>query len=314
MVEFNKIAKKWQNRWEKEKIFKVVEDSKKEKFYTLEMWPYPSANGLHMGHARNYCIGDAYARFKRMNGFNVLYPMGYDSLGLPAENAAIKFKSHPKEFTEKAIKNFIKQQKSLGLSYDWDRVCYAHDPNYYKWDQWIFLKMFEKGLAYKKESNINWCPKCHTVLANEQVHNGKCWRHEDTEVEPKDLPQWFFKITDYAEELLNDIDKLTGWPEDVKMMQKNWIGKSKGVNIKFKIKDSDETFETFSTRHDTMYGMTFIVIAPEHPKVMEWVEGTKYEKPVKEFVEKVKKISAIETTSVEKREKRGRKNQFAVKG
>ncbi|MBU0471495.1 MAG: leucine--tRNA ligase, partial [Nanoarchaeota archaeon] len=286
MTDFNKIAKKWQDKWDQEKIFKVKEESKK-KFYVLEMYPYPSASGLHMGHARNYCIGDVYSRYKRMNGFNVLYPMGYDSFGLPAENAAIKAKSHPKKFTEAAIKNFIKQQKALGLSYDWDRMIMSHDPAYYKWDQWIFLKMLEKGLAYKRKSVVNWCPKCQTVLANEQVHNSRCWRHTDTTVELKDLEQWFFKITNYAEELLKGIDKLDGWAEDVKTMQKNWIGRSEGAIINFKIEESEKKLSVFTTRPDTFYGITFLVYAPEHPDVMELVKGTKYETKVKEFVKKV---------------------------
>ncbi len=236
---FNKIERKWQKEWAKKKIFQVKDNIKgKEKFYVLEMFPYPSGSGLHMGHAFNYTIGDIYARFKRMNNFNVLYPMGYDSLGLPAENAAIKAGQHPKKFTENAIKNFIKQQKSLGLGYDWSRIVKTHDSNYYKWDQWIFLKMFEKGLAYRKKAPVNWCKKCKTVLANEQVHNGKCWRHEDTEVEIKHLEQWFFKITKYADELLKDAEKLK-WPERIKIMQKNWIGKSYGTEIMFEVETPD---------------------------------------------------------------------------
>src|SRR3990167_9505599 len=200
MIDFKRIEKKWQSKWDKEKIFRVKENKKK-KFYVLEMYPYPSSSGLHMGHSRNYVIGDAYARFKRMQGFNVLYPMGFDSFGLPAENAAIKNKSHPKEFTEDAIKNFIIQQKALGLSYDWSRKIESHSAYYYKWDQWIFLKMFEKGLVYRKKAPVNFCKECNTVLANEQVHDGKCWRHKDTDVEVKHLEQWFFRITKYAEEL-----------------------------------------------------------------------------------------------------------------
>ncbi|NQU98076.1 leucine--tRNA ligase [Candidatus Woesearchaeota archaeon] len=287
MANFNKIAAKWQKEWEKAKIFKVKEDSKKKKFYVLEMYPYPSASGLHMGHARNYCIGDAYARYKRMNGYNVLYPMGYDSFGLPAENAAIKAKSHPKKFTEASIKNFIKQQKALGLSYDWSRMVTSHDPDFYKWDQWVFLKMYEKKLSYKRKSVVNWCPKCKTVLANEQVHSGKCWRHTTTEVEVKDLEQWFFKITKYADELLKDIKKLKGWAEDVKTMQENWIGRSEGALMDFKIEKSNKKLSVFTTRPDTFYGITFLVYAPEHPDVMELVKGTKYEKDVKKFVRKV---------------------------
>ncbi len=302
--EINAIERKWQKAWEDAGIFKVSEDPKKKKYYVLEMYPYPSGSGLHMGHARNYCIGDAYARFKRMSGFNVLYPMGYDSFGLPAENAAIKAKSHPKIFTEKAITSFIRQQKELGLSYDWSRMVASHTPEYYKWDQWIFLKMFEKGLAYKKKSIVNWCPKCDTVLANEQVHNGKCWRHEDTEVEVKDLEQWFFKITQYAGELLKDIDKLKGWADDVKAMQRNWIGKSKGAEINFKIEGSDKKITVFTTRPDTFFGITYLVYAPEHPDVMDLVRGTKYEKPVKEFVRKVVLEDRFMRTA-EDREKEG---------
>ncbi len=234
-VNFKKIEKKWQDRWEKKKIFQVNEKSGKKKFYVLEMFPYPSGSGLHMGHAFNYVIGDIYARFRRMQGFNVLYPMGYDSLGLPAENAAIKEGIHPKKYTEASIKNFIRQQKELGLSYDWNRLVKSSDPSYYKWDQWIFLQMLKRGIAFRKKAAVNYCSKCRTVLANEQVHDGKCWRHEDTSVEIKQLEQWFFKITDYADELYEDIDKLKGWPEDVKAMQRNWIGKSHGIEIDFEI-------------------------------------------------------------------------------
>ena len=301
---FRAIAPKWQKRWADKKIFKAVEDSKKKKFYVLEMYPYPSASGLHLGHARNYVIGDVFARFKRMNGFNVLHPMGYDSFGLPAENAAIKEKSHPKVFTEQAIKNYVKQQKALGLSYDWDRMIYSHNPDFYKWDQWIFLQMYKKGLAFKRSAAVNWCPKCNTVLANEQVHSGKCWRHEDTPVEIRDLSQWFFKITHYANELLKDIDKLKGWSEDVKQMQRNWIGKSKGTLIDFHIEGSDKKFSVFTTRPDTLFGITFLVYAPEHPDVAELVGGTEYEEKVKKFVQKVVLEDRFERTAEDK-EKEG---------
>lgn len=303
-MDHKKIESKWQKKWEDSGIFKVGEDPKKPKYYVLEMFPYPSGSGLHMGHAFNYTIGDVYSRLKRMQGFNVLYPMGYDSFGLPAENAAIQANIHPKKYTEKAISMFISQQKSLGLSYDWSRMVSTCTPEYYKWNQFLFLKFMEKGLVYRKKAPVNWCPECKTVLANEQVHDGRCWRHEETEVEQRDLEQWFLKTTKYAEELLDDLEKLE-WPERIKIMQKNWIGKSEGVNIKFKIKGSDETIETFTTRHDTMYGMTFIVIAPEHPKVLKWVKGTKYEKQTLEFIEKVKKENMIERTTTEKKEKRG---------
>ena len=286
MADFNKIATKWQDKWEKSQIFKVVEDPKKKKYYVLEMYPYPSGSGLHMGHARNYCIGDAFARYKRMQGFNVLYPMGYDSFGLPAENAAIKAKSHPKIFIEKAVKNFIKQQKGLGLSYDWSRMVASHTPEYYKWDQWIFLKMLEKGLVYKKKSVVNWCSKCNTVLANEQVHNGKCWRHEELDVEEKSLEQWFFKITEYADELYDDIDKLTGWEEDVKLMQKNWISKKEWIDIDYEIEGTDKKVTVSTTRPDTNFGATFVVIAPEHPLLSkeENLVPEKYRAAVDEYI------------------------------
>ena len=219
MVHLN-IQKKWQKKWDENKVFEVKENSSKKPFYVLEMFPYPSGSGLHMGHALNYSIGDIYSRFKLMNGFNVLHPMGFDSLGLPAENAAIKVGTHPKEYTENSIKNFILQQKALGLSYDWSRIINTSSAEYYKWDQWIFLKLYEKGLAYKKQSPVNWCPECDTVLANEQVQNGKCWRHTDTFVEVKNLTQWFFKTTHYVEEL-NDFSKIENWPSLIKKSQKN---------------------------------------------------------------------------------------------
>ncbi|MBW6442167.1 alpha/beta fold hydrolase [Patescibacteria group bacterium] len=237
--EFKKIEEKWQKKWDKEKVFEARELNKKKKFFLLEMYPYPSGSGLHMGHAFNYTIGDIYARFKRMQGFNVLYPMGYDSFGLPAENAAIKEKTHPKKYTENSISNFINQQKALGLSYDWSRILWSHNPEYYKWNQLFFLKFLEKGLVYRKKSPVNWCSKCNTVLANEQVRDGKCWRHGDVDIEIKNLEQWFLKTTNYADELLNNLDSLD-WPEKIKVMQKNWIGKSKGVEINFEIRNPDK--------------------------------------------------------------------------
>ncbi|MBD3304544.1 leucine--tRNA ligase [Candidatus Woesearchaeota archaeon] len=306
-TDFNKISKKWQKKWAEAKIFEAKEDPKKRKCYVLEMFPYPSGSGLHMGHAFNYIIGDVYARFKRMSGLNLLYPMGYDSFGLPAENAAIKAKTPPKEFTTKAITNFIKQQKSLGLSYDWSRVISTCQPDYYKWNQYFFLKFMENGLVYRKESPVNWCPECSTVLANEQVHDGKCWRHKETEVEKKFLEQWFIKTTAYAEELLDKIPELD-WPERIKIMQENWIGKSYGVTLKFDVMDEKgkkiDEIKTFTTRPDTSYGITYLVLAAEHPKVTEWTKGTKYEKPVKDFIKKVEKQSIIERTA-EGKEKNG---------
>jgi leucyl-tRNA synthetase len=233
-TDFNKIEKKWQEKWEEKKIFEVSESGKKKKYYVLEMFPYPSGAGLHMGHALNYTIGDIFARFKRMSGFNVLYPMGYDAFGLPAENAAIKAGEHPKKYTEKSMKNFIQQQKALGLSYDWSRLIATCDPEYYKWNQYLFLKLLENGLVYRKKSAVNWCPKCDTVLANEQVHGGMCWRHEDTPVEMKQLEQWFIKTTKYSDELLEKVGGLQ-WPDRIKTMQENWIGKSHGTEIDFEI-------------------------------------------------------------------------------
>ncbi|MFA5992579.1 MAG: leucine--tRNA ligase [Candidatus Pacearchaeota archaeon] len=296
-INFAQIEKKWQKKWEQDKIFEVKE-GKGKKYYVLEMFPYPSGDGLHIGHAFNYIIGDIYARFKRMSGFNVLYPMGYDSLGLPAENAAIKAKIHPREYTEKAVANYIRQQKELGLSYDWNRMVKTHDPEYYKWDQWIFLKLFEKGLAYRKKAPVNWCPKCDTVLANEQVHGGKCWRHEDTDVEIKHLEQWFFKITEYANELYDKVDSLK-WPERIKAMQKNWIGKSHGTEINFEI--NGENWPVFTTRPDTIYGVTFMVISAQHPRLMELVT-----KEQKSEVEKfLKKITSTSEKDMEELNKEG---------
>jgi len=301
-TDFNKIAAKWQQRWEKAGLFKAKEDIKRKKYYILAMYPYPSSQ-LHMGHLRNYSIGDVLARYKRMHGFNVLHPMGYDSFGLPAENAAIKNQVHPEEWTLKNIDTIRKQQKSLGLSYDWSREISSLNPDYYRWNQWIFLKLFEKGLAYKKKAPVNWCPGCKTVLANEQVEQGLCWRCKSV-AEEKELEQWFFKITDYAEELLSDLERLEHWPERVKTMQENWIGKSEGAEIYFKAKDSDVTFSTFTTRPDTVYGITAIVFAPENPLVLELIKGTKNEGEVNKFIEKVKKESILERASEEK-EKNG---------
>src|SRR3989344_2279784 len=282
MIGFKKIEKKWQEKWEKKKVFEVKEGKKK--FYVLEMFPYPSSQGLHMGHAFNYTIGDIYARFKRMKDFNVLYPMGYDSFGLPAENAAIQAKIHPKKFTEKAIQNFIKQQKALGLSYDWNRIISTCEPEYYRWNQYFFLKFLEKGLVYRKKATVNFCRKCDTVLANEQVHNVRCWRHKDVDVETKQLEQWFIKTTKYADELLK-VDKLE-WPERIKIMQKNWIGKSYGTEILFEI--NNEKWKIFTTRPDTIYGVTFMVISAQHEMLMELV-SEKEKKNVEKFLKNIKK-------------------------
>ncbi len=307
MVEdVKQIEEKWQKKWEESKVFKSEIDSKKPKYYCLEMYPYPSGK-LHMGHVRNYSIGDCFARFKRMKGFNVLYPMGYDSFGLPAENAAIKNKSHPRIWTEKTSEMVMEQQKLMGLSYDWDRLITSMDTDYYKWNQWAFIKLLENGIAYRKEAPINWCFNCNTVLANEQVEDGKCWRCHN-EVEEKNLEQWFFNIKKYAEELLQDIDdKLQNWPERVKTMQKNWIGKSYGTLIHFDVVDENgkkiDTISTFTTRSDTVFGITYLVLAVEHPKVLEWTEGTDREEEVRKFIKEVKKESIIERTAEGKAKK-----------
>ncbi len=295
-IDFKKIEDKWKLNWEKGKVFSTDEKSKKPKYYILEMFPYPSASGLHLGHALNFTIGDIYSRFKRMNGFNILYPTGYDALGLPAENAAIKEKIHPEEYTKNSIANFMNQQKILGLSYDWNRIVNTSDPDFYKWDQWIFIKMFEKGVAYRKKSPVNWCPDCRTVLANEQVHDGKCWRHEETEVEIKHLEQWFFKITDYADELFESIEKLN-WPVKIKSMQKNWIGKSRGVEIDFEIQG--KKWPIFTTRPDTLFGVTFMVVSANHQKLFDLVSETQ-KKEVEKFLKKIKSVSEKELESAEK--------------
>jgi len=297
MVEYEpqKIEKKWQERWEKDKIFEVKE-SKKEKYYVLEMYPYPSGK-LHMGHLRNYTIGDCFARFKRMKGFNVLYPMGYDSFGMPAENAAIDEGANPEEWTNSNIAYMKEQQKRIGLSYDWTREIYSHDPNYYKWDQWFFLKMFEKGLAYREDSYVNWCAKCATVLANEQAQGGKCWRC-NSDVEQRLLTQWFLKIRDYAEELLDGLN-VVEWPEKVKLMQRNWIGRSEGTIIKFPIVGEDRTVDIFTTRPDTLYGVTFMIYAVEHPDVKKWVQETEYEEEYQNLYNEVMKQDKFERTDID---------------
>ena len=302
-MDFAKIERKWQKRWKDAGIYRVNEGGRRgKKFYALEMFPYPSSSGLHMGHIRNYAMGDAYARFKRMQGFNVLYPMGYDAFGLPAENAAIKSRTHPKDYTEKAIAGIRKNQKALGLSYDWSRELATCYPEYYKWNQWVFLKMLKKGLAYKKEAPVNWCPRCKTVLANEQVEQGKCWRC-GREVAVRNLEQWFLRITKYADRLLRGLEGLE-WPESIKTMQKNWIGRSEGTLIEFPIVGEKDFIPIFTTRPDTLYGVTFMLYAPEHPNVMKLVKGTKYEKPVKDFVSRIMLEDRFERTAEDK-EKEG---------
>lgn len=293
--EFRDIEKKWQDKWDKDKVFEVKKNEKP-KYYVLEMFPYPSGAGLHVGHAFNYTIGDVYARYKKLKGFNVLHPMGYDSFGLPAENAAIKEGIHPSDYTTKSIENFIKQQKRLGITYDWSRVVSTCDEEFYKWDQWIFIQMFKKGLAYKKKSAVNWCPKCNTVLANEQVHNGKCWRHNDTDVEVKHLEQWYLKITNYADEL-NDFSQLKKWPSLVTKLQKNWIGKSYGTEVEFEI--NNEKWKVFTTRPDTLMGVTFLVISAQHQKLMSLVTK-EHKQEVQSFVKKQRSVSSEEIDKLEK--------------
>jgi len=293
---FSEIEKKWQKAWEDDNSFKC-EINDKPKYYTLEMFPYPSGK-LHMGHVRNYSIGDVVARYKKMNGYNVLHPMGWDSFGLPAENAAIKNNIPPNEWTWSNIANMREQLKSMGISYDWDREVATCHKDYYKWTQWMFLQLFKNNLAYKKKSYVNWCPSCQTVLANEQVVGGCCERCK-SEVGKKDLEQWFFKITDYADRLLSDIDRLKGWPEKVRTMQSNWIGKSIGAEVNFKVDGIDETLTVFTTRPDTIYGVTYMVIAPEHPIVPELIKGTENEAECKEFIKKMQFLNEIARTSTE---------------
>ena len=281
--DFAAIEKKWQKKWLDAGIFEPKE-TKARKFYALEMYPYPSASGLHMGHAFNYIIADIVARKKLMEGFNVLHPTGYDSFGLPAENAAIKAKAHPKAYTDEAIRNFMKQQKALGLSYAWSRMLKSHDPAYYKWNQYFFLEFYKKGLVYRKKSPVNFCIKCNSVLANEQVHSGRCWRHEDTEIEIRNLEQWFLKTTAYADELLERVEGLD-WPERIKAMQRNWIGKSSGSEIAFEI--NGENWKIFTTRADTLFGVTFLVVSAQHPKLMELV-SKEHKKEAEAFLRKIK--------------------------
>ena len=292
------VESKWQKTWAENDQYKTdTLDTSKPNYYTLEMFPYPSGK-IHMGHVRNYSIGDVVARFKKMEGYNVLHPMGWDSFGLPAENAAIKHGIHPHKWTMENIEDMKGQLKLLGLSYDWDREVATSTPEYYKFTQEIFLKFLEHGLAYKKKSFVNWCPSCETVLANEQVVQGQCERC-DSVVVKKDLEQWYFKTTQYAEELLQDLDTLDGWPEKVKLMQKNWIGKSTGAEIVFDIDGTDKSMTVFTTRPDTVHGVTYMVLAPEHDLVKELVAGTEYEADVDAFVAKMHTMTEIERTSTD---------------
>lgn len=293
----HELETKWQKVWEETKAFKTEIDENKPKSYVLEMFPYPSGN-LHMGHVRNYSIGDVVARFRTMKGFNVLHPMGWDSFGMPAENAAIKHGIHPAKWTLENIANMTRQQKELGLSYDWDREVTTCKEDYYKWTQWFFELFYKRGLAVKKKSAVNWCDSCNTVLANEQVIDGRCWRC-DSNVDKKDLEQWFFKITDYAEELLADLQELDGWPERVKIMQKNWIGRSEGLEFSFEAPELNEKIAVYTTRPDTIYGVTFVVVPPEHPIVAKILAANPAAAELKAFCEKVRHQSDLERTSSE---------------
>lgn len=295
---FKEVESKWQKIWKDNNQYKMdTAQTEKPNYYTLEMFPYPSGK-IHMGHVRNYSIGDVVARFKKMEGYNVLHPMGWDSFGLPAENAAIKHGIHPHKWTMENIEEMKEQLNLLGLSYDWDKEVATSTPEYYRFTQEIFLKFLEHGLAYKKKSYVNWCPSCETVLANEQVVQGACERCKST-VLKKDLEQWYFKTTEFAEELLNDLDTLDGWPEKVKIMQRNWIGKSTGADLVFDIDGTDKSMTVFTTRPDTTYGVTYVVLAPEHELVKELVAGTEYEADVEAFVQKMHTMTEIERTAAD---------------
>ena len=297
---FNEIEPKWQKYWEENKTFKATEDPsvpKEKRAYILDMFPYPSGAGLHVGHPEGYTATDIYSRFLRMNGYNVLHPMGFDSFGLPAENYAIKTGTHPYVTTQKNINNFRRQIKSLGFSYDWDREISTCDEDYYRWTQWIFLQLYKKGLAYEAHTPINWCPSCKTGLANEEVKEGRCERC-GTKVEKKNIRQWMLKITAYGDKLLKGLDDLD-WPESVKAMQRNWIGRSEGAAVFFKLEKSDDYLEVYTTRCDTLFGATYMVIAPEHPLV-EKLTTPEQKKAVEEYLEATKHKSDLERTDLAK--------------
>jgi leucyl-tRNA synthetase len=302
-----KIEMKWQKRWAEARVFETEADPSKPKYYVLEMLPYPSGT-MHMGHMRNYAIGDVVARVKRMRGFNVLHPMGWDAFGLPAENAAIKNNTHPREWTNKNIAEFQRVLRRFGFSYDWRREISTCEPEYYRWNQWFFLRMLERGLAYRKKSRVNWCPRCCTVLANEQVINGGyCWRHEDTLVESREIEQWFLKTTAYADQLLDDLKQLEGgWPERVILMQRNWIGKSQGAKVRFVVADvaGAEPIEVFTTRIDTIYGATAVILAPGHPLVSKLLEGSRTQAEATPKLAKMRQTS-VKTEDLATMEKEG---------
>jgi leucyl-tRNA synthetase len=291
------IEKKWQAKWEQDHVYKTEMDPNRPKYYALEMFPYPSGN-LHMGHVRNYSIGDVLARYKTMEGYNVLHPMGFDSFGMPAENAAIKHGVKPSDWTFSNIEHMKQQQSQMGLSYDWDREAITCTPEYYRWTQWLFELFYKRGLAYKKKASVNWCDTCGTVLANEQVVDGKCWRC-DSEVQKKDLSQWFLKITDYADVLLKDLDKLKGWPERVKTMQDNWIGRSEGLEFQLDVPELGEKLSVYTTRPDTAYGITFVALAAENPIVDKICKDNPKAEAIQAFCARVRNQSELERTSSE---------------
>jgi leucyl-tRNA synthetase len=300
------IEAKWQKRWADARVFETEADPSKPKYYVLEMLPYPSGT-MHMGHMRNYTIGDVVARVKRMRGFNVLHPMGWDAFGLPAENAAIQNNTHPRVWTNNNIAEFQRVLRRFGFSFDWRREISTCEPEYYRWNQWFFLRMLERGLAYRKKSRVNWCPRCATVLANEQVEDGYCWRHEDTLVETREIKQWFLKTTAYAEQLLDDLKLLEGgWPERVITMQRNWIGKSTGAKVRFAVADASvgETIEVFTTRIDTIYGASALILAPGHPLVATLLTGSSEEASAGPKLKEMRR-SSVKAEELETAEKVG---------
>jgi len=308
--DFKKIEEKWQKKWQKSSAFRAQADPARKKYYLLEMFPYPSGK-IHMGHARNYTIGDVASRFKTLEGYNVLHPMGFDAFGQPAENAAIKNKTKPGNWTRKCIQEMETELKKMGFSYDWEREVSTCQSDYYQWNQWIFLKMLERGLAYRKASQVNWCPSCATTLANEEVIEGGCWRCQ-TKVEQKELEQWYLKITEYKERLLEDLNQLKNWPARVLAMQNNWIGKSSGVDIYFRLENSDKSISVFTTRVDTIFGATYIVLAPEHPLVLDLIKGKPQEKEALEFIKKVASESKVVRAAAEVKKEGVFTGSFAV--
>ena len=297
MINFNEIEKKWEDKWKKDKLYKYDPSSDRKKLYCLEMFSYPSGAKLHLGHWYNYGVTDTWARFKKMDGYNLFHPMGFDAFGLPAENYAIKTGVHPAISTDKNIETMEGQLERIGGSWDWDYEIKTCKEDYYKWTQWMFLQLYKHGLAYKKEAPVNWCPKCKTVLANEQVISGECERCSSSVIR-KDMSQWFFKITDYAEELLTGLDNLD-WPERTKSLQRNWIGKSVGAYVDFKVSETDLGFRVFTTRCDTLFGATYCVLAPEH-ELVDKITTSEQKEAVDNYKEKASKQSEIERTSTTK--------------